>query len=175
MLHGESRPIRMVKLDGRLWLASLQGVTAGNFNPPLPSIVDGAEARQRGFRTAMVTHGLCRRNVSNAWCVQTMWNRVIRRARVTGGTHKDYVLVPSYLSMSPREVYGTLRIDCLTLMSTKACDDKLGSQQEGGEVVWYDFLAQACSAQLSRYVFTFNRGRHNHMISLVPAKQPGAC
>ncbi len=52
--------------------------------------------------------------------------------------------------MSQRDVYGSLRIDCLTLMSANSCDDKLGVMAEAGEVVGYETLTGACAAQLAR-------------------------
>ncbi len=73
--------------------------------------------------------------------------------------------------MSPRDVFGALRIDCLTLVSTKSCDDKLAVMSEGGEVVEYETLGGAFTAQLARFVSTFNRSRHHHMISLVPQRE----
>jgi hypothetical protein len=105
-----------------------------------------------------------------------MWNRASRRAKVTGGSRKDYVLVPCSMTMSPSDMYGALRIDCLTLLSSKTCDEKLGVQPEGGEVVGHGSLAGACSAQLSRFIFTFHRSRHHNMISLVPLREaPVTC
>jgi hypothetical protein len=53
MAQGESRPVRAVRWGGRVWWVASHGVTEGHFNTPLPSIVDGTEARQRGFRICM--------------------------------------------------------------------------------------------------------------------------
>ena len=51
MAQGESRPIRAVRWGGRVWWLASQGSIEVSFNTPLPSIVDGTEARQRGFRS----------------------------------------------------------------------------------------------------------------------------
>jgi hypothetical protein len=51
MPHGESRPIRVVRWDRRVWWASPQGVSENLFNMALHSIMDRADAHQRGFRT----------------------------------------------------------------------------------------------------------------------------
>jgi hypothetical protein len=127
--NGEApRPIRVVRWEGRLWWVTTQGVSEGNFNIPLPSILDAGEARQRGFRTAMGVQALGSASVSNTWHVQKMWNWASSRAKVTGANRKEFALVPSSMHMSARDVYGTCRTDCLTLMSTRACDDKLGSR-----------------------------------------------
>ncbi len=51
---------------------------------------------------------------------------------MTMGNRKDYVLVPGSMTMPQRDVYGTLRIDCLTLMSASSHDDKVTVMSEGG-------------------------------------------
>ena len=93
---------------------------------------------------------------------------------MTLGNRKDYALVPGSMTMPVRDVYGTLRIDCMSLMSASSHDDKVGVMSEGGEVVGYETLAGACTAQMLRYVAGFNRNRHNYMISLWPQREaPG--
>ena len=82
------------------------------------------------------------------------------------------MLVPCSSTIGLRDVCGTLRVDCLQLMSTKVCDKKLGSLPDGGEVVGYDTVAQASAAQMSRLVMSLFRSRHNYMISFVPMGQP---
>ncbi len=76
--------------------------------------------------------------------------------------------MPCSTIIGPRDVCGTLRVDCLQLMSTKGCDEKLGSLPDGGEVVGYETVAQASAAQMSRLVMSLFWSRHNHMIAFVP-------
>jgi hypothetical protein len=99
MPYGEARPIRLVRWDGRVWWASPQGVSENLFNLPLPSIIDRADAHQRGYRTLMGVQALGSGTVSNLWAIQNLWNKAGRRAKVTLGNRKDYVLVPGSMTM----------------------------------------------------------------------------
>jgi hypothetical protein len=72
MAQEESRPIRAVRWGGRVWWVASQGGVEGSLNTPLPSIVDGNEARLRGFRTCMGIQALGSASFSNPYFVQHM-------------------------------------------------------------------------------------------------------
>ena len=162
------RSLRLIRWRSRLWYAVLSAAKDNN-DQGLPSLMDGQDASRRGYKTFVGSVALGSATQSNMGLVQSMWNQFCRRSKVTNLNRRDYVLVPNSTMIPSRDAFGLLRMDTLSLFSTRSADDRACCRSiQGDAPTAYETAVLAAGGYLPRLQQQLTRRLLNTMIHLEP-------